>query len=202
MTVFLPRVAADVTLTNSSWLRLVCSLSPPVAYLVTQRLLPEEPRSRRLMTSDQDTKVVAEPQVQQVQEAKENSHLVSLVCKHSCFSVELYISLRCFRCSHLLGLLQFNAFPLCRACERKQSFCGSQLLLNWRAKREVDLGFWSGNRDLKNQAHFFGSVGHTKARLLMLSSQNCWAQKFTCKCKQTWLCTWQQLEQCWGQWLQ
>ncbi|KAI3374172.1 hypothetical protein L3Q82_006040 [Scortum barcoo] len=45
------------------------------AYLVTQRLLPEEPRSRRLMTSDQDTKVVAEPQVQQVQEAKENSHL-------------------------------------------------------------------------------------------------------------------------------
>uniref|UniRef100_A0A3Q2QPF0 La ribonucleoprotein 4B n=1 Tax=Fundulus heteroclitus TaxID=8078 RepID=A0A3Q2QPF0_FUNHE len=29
------------------------------------------------MTSDQDTKVVAEPQVQQVQEAKENSHLVS-----------------------------------------------------------------------------------------------------------------------------
>uniref|UniRef100_A0A3B5N0K7 La ribonucleoprotein 4B n=1 Tax=Xiphophorus couchianus TaxID=32473 RepID=A0A3B5N0K7_9TELE len=31
------------------------------------------------MTSDQDTKVVAEPQVQQVQEAKENSHLVSFV---------------------------------------------------------------------------------------------------------------------------
>uniref|UniRef100_A0A8C7Z052 Uncharacterized protein n=1 Tax=Oryzias sinensis TaxID=183150 RepID=A0A8C7Z052_9TELE len=29
------------------------------------------------MTSDQDTKVVAEPQVQQVQEAKENAHLVS-----------------------------------------------------------------------------------------------------------------------------
>ncbi|CAG6016200.1 unnamed protein product [Menidia menidia] len=47
------------------------------AYLVTQRLLPEEPRSRRLMTSDQDTKVVAEPQVQQVQEAKESSHLES-----------------------------------------------------------------------------------------------------------------------------
>ncbi|CAF97784.1 unnamed protein product, partial [Tetraodon nigroviridis] len=40
-------------------------------------LLPEEPRSRRLMTSDQDTKVVAEPQVQQVQEAKESAHLVS-----------------------------------------------------------------------------------------------------------------------------
>uniref|UniRef100_A0A3Q1GIP1 La ribonucleoprotein 4B n=1 Tax=Acanthochromis polyacanthus TaxID=80966 RepID=A0A3Q1GIP1_9TELE len=47
------------------------------ASLVTQRLLPEEPRSRRLMTSDQDTKVVAEPQVQQVQEAKENAHLES-----------------------------------------------------------------------------------------------------------------------------
>uniref|UniRef100_A0A8D2ZYW6 La ribonucleoprotein 4B n=1 Tax=Scophthalmus maximus TaxID=52904 RepID=A0A8D2ZYW6_SCOMX len=30
------------------------------------------------MTSDQDTKVVAEPQVQQVQEAKENSHLVNV----------------------------------------------------------------------------------------------------------------------------
>uniref|UniRef100_A0A3Q4HY68 La ribonucleoprotein 4B n=1 Tax=Neolamprologus brichardi TaxID=32507 RepID=A0A3Q4HY68_NEOBR len=42
------------------------------------------------MTSDQDTKVVAEPQVQQVQEAKENSHLVSVTRKHSCFSVELY----------------------------------------------------------------------------------------------------------------
>uniref|UniRef100_H3CG43 HTH La-type RNA-binding domain-containing protein n=1 Tax=Tetraodon nigroviridis TaxID=99883 RepID=H3CG43_TETNG len=40
------------------------------------RLLPEEPRSRRLMTSDQDTKVVAEPQVQQVQEAKESAHLL------------------------------------------------------------------------------------------------------------------------------
>uniref|UniRef100_A0A8C6PRB6 La ribonucleoprotein 4B n=1 Tax=Nothobranchius furzeri TaxID=105023 RepID=A0A8C6PRB6_NOTFU len=34
------------------------------------------------MTSDQDTKVVAEPQVQQVQEAKENSHLVSFTCSH------------------------------------------------------------------------------------------------------------------------
>lgn len=59
-------------------LNFVCLLCPPVAYLVTQRLLPEEPRSRRLMTSDQDTKVVAEPQVQQVQEAKESSHLVSV----------------------------------------------------------------------------------------------------------------------------
>uniref|UniRef100_A0A3Q3WQL9 HTH La-type RNA-binding domain-containing protein n=1 Tax=Mola mola TaxID=94237 RepID=A0A3Q3WQL9_MOLML len=34
------------------------------------------------MTSDQDTKVVAEPQVQQVQEAKENSHLVSFTNTH------------------------------------------------------------------------------------------------------------------------
>uniref|UniRef100_A0A7N6F972 HTH La-type RNA-binding domain-containing protein n=1 Tax=Anabas testudineus TaxID=64144 RepID=A0A7N6F972_ANATE len=39
------------------------------------------------MTSDQDTKVVAEPQVQQVQEAKENSHLVSVQI--------LYLSLTC-----------------------------------------------------------------------------------------------------------
>lgn len=30
------------------------------------------------MTSDQDTKVVAEPQVQQVQEVKDSSHLVSI----------------------------------------------------------------------------------------------------------------------------
>uniref|UniRef100_A0A452H4D2 Uncharacterized protein n=1 Tax=Gopherus agassizii TaxID=38772 RepID=A0A452H4D2_9SAUR len=29
------------------------------------------------MTSDQDTKVVAEPQVQQVQEVKDSSHLVT-----------------------------------------------------------------------------------------------------------------------------
>lgn len=55
----------------------------PAAYLVTQRLLPEEPRRRRLMTSDQDTKVVAEPQVQQVQEAKENSHSVSVALNSS-----------------------------------------------------------------------------------------------------------------------
>ncbi|XP_049603693.1 la-related protein 4B isoform X2 [Syngnathus scovelli] len=40
-------------------------------------LLPEEPRSRRLMTSDQDAKVVAEPQVQPVQEAKDNAYLES-----------------------------------------------------------------------------------------------------------------------------
>lgn len=31
------------------------------------------------MTSDQDTKVVAEPQVQQVQEVKDGSHLVSIL---------------------------------------------------------------------------------------------------------------------------
>lgn len=38
----------------------------------------EEPKSRQLMTSDQDTNVVAEPQVQQVQEVKDSSHLVSI----------------------------------------------------------------------------------------------------------------------------
>lgn len=59
---------------NTTLVNFFVSLS--IAYLVTKRLLPEEPRSRRLMTSDQDTKVVAEPQVQQVQEAKESSHLV------------------------------------------------------------------------------------------------------------------------------
>lgn len=48
----------------------------PLGSWVLRRLLPEEPRSRRLMTSDQDAKVVAEPQVQQVQEAKDNVHLV------------------------------------------------------------------------------------------------------------------------------
>uniref|UniRef100_A0A8D0FLC0 La ribonucleoprotein 4B n=1 Tax=Strix occidentalis caurina TaxID=311401 RepID=A0A8D0FLC0_STROC len=35
------------------------------------------------MTSDQDTKVVAEPQVQQVQEVKDGSHLVSIVIMYS-----------------------------------------------------------------------------------------------------------------------
>ncbi|XP_034258078.1 la-related protein 4B isoform X2 [Pantherophis guttatus] len=38
-------------------------------------VLFEESKSRQLMTSDQDTKVVAEPQVQQVQEVKDSSHL-------------------------------------------------------------------------------------------------------------------------------
>lgn len=41
-------------------------------------VLFEESKSRQLMTSDQDTKVVAEPQVQQVQEVKDSSHLVSI----------------------------------------------------------------------------------------------------------------------------
>uniref|UniRef100_A0A8B9MV62 La ribonucleoprotein 4B n=1 Tax=Accipiter nisus TaxID=211598 RepID=A0A8B9MV62_9AVES len=35
------------------------------------------------MTSDQDTKVVAEPQVQQVQEVKDGSHLVSIIITYS-----------------------------------------------------------------------------------------------------------------------
>ncbi|XP_025958970.2 la-related protein 4B isoform X4 [Dromaius novaehollandiae] len=44
---------------------------------VTSKVLSEQPKSRQLMTSDQDTKVVAEPQVQQVQEVKDGSHLES-----------------------------------------------------------------------------------------------------------------------------
>lgn len=50
---------------------------------VTSKVLSEQPKSRQLMTSDQDTKVVAEPQVQQVQEVKDGSHLVSIVITHS-----------------------------------------------------------------------------------------------------------------------
>lgn len=46
---------------------------------VTSKVLSEQPKSRQLMTSDQDTKVVAEPQVQQVQEVKDSSHLVSII---------------------------------------------------------------------------------------------------------------------------
>lgn len=46
---------------------------------VTSKVLSEQPKSRQLMTSDQDTKVVAEPQVQQVQEVKDGSHLVSIL---------------------------------------------------------------------------------------------------------------------------
>lgn len=50
---------------------------------VTSKVLSEQPRSRQLMTSDQDTKVVAEPQVQQVQEVKDGSHLVSIIIARS-----------------------------------------------------------------------------------------------------------------------
>lgn len=39
------------------------------------------------MTSDQDTKVVAEPQVQQVQEVKDSSHLVSFVLNKTSYLV-------------------------------------------------------------------------------------------------------------------
>ncbi|CAM9478328.1 unnamed protein product [Rangifer tarandus platyrhynchus] len=39
-------------------------------------LLPVEPQSKQLMTSDQDAKVVAEPQGQRVQEGKDSAHLV------------------------------------------------------------------------------------------------------------------------------
>lgn len=48
---------------------------------VDVKLLPEEPQSKQLMTSDQDAKVVAEPQGQRVQEGKDGAHLVSVrVC--------------------------------------------------------------------------------------------------------------------------
>ena len=46
---------------------------------VSSKVLSEQPTSRQLMASDQDTKVVAEPQVQQVQEVKDSSHLVSIL---------------------------------------------------------------------------------------------------------------------------
>ena len=45
--------------------------------LANIELLPVEPQSKQLMTSDQDTKVVAEPQGQRVQEGKDSTHLVS-----------------------------------------------------------------------------------------------------------------------------
>lgn len=50
---------------------------------MTSKVLSEQPKSRQLMTSDQDTKVVAEPQVQQVQEVKDGSHLVSIINTYS-----------------------------------------------------------------------------------------------------------------------
>ena len=40
-------------------------------------LLPVEPQSKQLMTSDQDAKVVAEPQGQRVQEGKDSAHLMN-----------------------------------------------------------------------------------------------------------------------------
>lgn len=45
---------------------------------VAIQLLPVQPQSKQLMTSDQDTKVVAEPQGQRVQEGKDSAHLVSV----------------------------------------------------------------------------------------------------------------------------
>ncbi|XP_036887851.1 la-related protein 4B isoform X3 [Sturnira hondurensis] len=44
---------------------------------VNIRLLPVEPQSKQLMTSDQDAKVVAEPQGQRVQEGKDSDHLMN-----------------------------------------------------------------------------------------------------------------------------
>ncbi|KAM5336826.1 la-related protein 4B isoform 5-T5 [Glossophaga mutica] len=44
---------------------------------VNIKLLPVEPQSKQLMTSDQDTKVVAEPQGQRVQEGKDSDHLMN-----------------------------------------------------------------------------------------------------------------------------
>uniref|UniRef100_A0A8D0DCK4 La ribonucleoprotein 4B n=1 Tax=Sander lucioperca TaxID=283035 RepID=A0A8D0DCK4_SANLU len=54
------------------------------------------------MTSDQDTKVVAGPQVQQVQEAKENSHLVSFYIHRcmfffTCCAAEICMHLNTFK---------------------------------------------------------------------------------------------------------
>ncbi|XP_006747913.2 la-related protein 4B [Leptonychotes weddellii] len=44
---------------------------------VAIQLLPVQPQSKQLMTSDQDTKVVAEPQGQRVQEGKDSTHLMN-----------------------------------------------------------------------------------------------------------------------------
>uniref|UniRef100_A0A3B4AS05 Uncharacterized protein n=1 Tax=Periophthalmus magnuspinnatus TaxID=409849 RepID=A0A3B4AS05_9GOBI len=68
------------------------------------------------MTSDQDTKVVAEPQVQHVQEAKENAHLVSLHCVFSLSSRSscccCYLSLRKHVTFLLHGIDQSLQFKL------------------------------------------------------------------------------------------
>lgn len=47
-----------------------------VASSVSQSVLRKEPGSGQLMTSDQEAKVIAEPQVQQAQEAKEDIPLL------------------------------------------------------------------------------------------------------------------------------
>ncbi|XP_006758222.1 PREDICTED: la-related protein 4B isoform X6 [Myotis davidii] len=44
---------------------------------VNIKLLPVEPQSKQLMTSDQDAKVVSEPQGQRVQEGKDSDHLMN-----------------------------------------------------------------------------------------------------------------------------
>ncbi|XP_036198627.1 la-related protein 4B isoform X10 [Myotis myotis] len=44
---------------------------------VNIKLLPVDPQSKQLMTSDQDAKVVAEPQGQRVQEGKDSDHLMN-----------------------------------------------------------------------------------------------------------------------------
>ena len=46
------------------------------ASLVSQSVLRKEPGFGQLMTSDQEAKVIAEPQVQQAQEAKEEIPLL------------------------------------------------------------------------------------------------------------------------------
>lgn len=67
--------------------------------------------------------------------------------------------------------------------------------LNWSC-------FWSGYPLAEEPGIFLWIFGPTKAWLLTFSSHYCWAQKFTCKCKQTWLSSWQQLEQRCRRWLQ
>lgn len=64
------------------------------------------------MTSDQDTKVVAEPQVQQVQEAKESAHLVSWQ-----------------PCPHITGSTGF--FTLTKMCTMCQLFPASFKSCDW-----------------------------------------------------------------------
>lgn len=73
------------------------------------------------MTSDQDTKVVAEPQVQQVQEVKDSSHLVSTgVLIHI-----LGTLLCCKACSCLQNLENFHKGVTAnrRPCFTNCAFC-------------------------------------------------------------------------------